>query len=60
MLSEEERKLKRRLQHNEAQRRSHKKLMGTEKNEKKREERQKKAQERLERWLKPQAMDLLR
>ncbi len=42
MLSDEEKKLKRRLQHNEAQRRSHKKLMGTEKNKKKMKERQKK------------------
>jgi hypothetical protein len=53
MLSDEERKLRRRLMHNEAQRRSHKKMIRTEKNKKKREDRQKKARARLERWLKP-------
>jgi hypothetical protein len=34
------------------QRKSHKKLMGTEKNKEKREERQKKARERFEKMLK--------
>jgi hypothetical protein len=35
MLSDEERKLRRRLMHNEAQRRSHKKMIRTEKNKRK-------------------------
>lgn len=60
MLSEEQKKEQRRLKHRQAQRKSHKKLMGTEKNKEKREERQKKARERFEKMLKAQAMDLLR
>jgi hypothetical protein len=48
------------LKHNEAQRRSEKKLMGTEKNKKKREERQKKALVRLKKFLSLKAMHLLR
>ncbi len=40
--SEEGKKLAKRIRHREEQRRSMKKLMGTEKNKKKREERQKK------------------
>jgi len=48
------------LKHNEAQWRSEKKLMGTEKNTKKRVERQKKALVRLKKFLSLKAMRLLR
>ncbi len=53
MLSDEERKERRRLMHRIAQRRSHKKLLGTDKNKKKREERQRKALVRFEKLLLP-------
>jgi hypothetical protein len=52
MLSDEERKERRRLMHREVQRRSNKKLM-TDKNKMKRHERQRKARERLDRFLLP-------
>ena len=52
MLSDEERKLRRRLMHRENQRRSNKKLM-TDKRKMKRHERQRKARERLDRFLLP-------
>ena len=52
MLTNEERKERRRLMHRIVQRRSNKKLM-TDKNKMKRLERQRKARERLERFLVP-------
>jgi hypothetical protein len=58
--SAEERLEERRLRHREAQRRSYKKLMGTEKNKKKRQERQKKELVRLKKILSLKAMRLLR
>jgi hypothetical protein len=48
------------MRHREEQRRSNKKLMGTEKNKKKRVERQKKALVRLKKFLSLKAMHLLR
>ena len=59
MLSDEERKQRRRQMHKEVQRRSNKKLMN-DKNKKKREERQRKARERLDRFLLPWAKELFR
>ena len=58
--SAEEQKLIKRLRHREEQLRSNKKLMGTEKNKKKREERQKKELVRLKKFLSLKAMRLLR
>ena len=52
MLTDEERKERRRLMHRIVQRRSNKKLM-TDKNKMKRHERQRKARERLDRFLLP-------
>ena len=52
MLSDEERKQRRRQMHKEVQRRSNKKLMN-DKNKKKREEKQRKARERLDRFPLP-------
>jgi hypothetical protein len=59
MLFDEERKERRRLMHREIQRRSNKKLM-TDKNKMKRHERQRKARERLDRFLLPLAKELIR
>ncbi len=60
MLFEEEKQLRKLLMHNEAPCMSYKKMIRTEKNKKKREERQRKAWARLERWLKPQVLNVLR
>jgi hypothetical protein len=48
------------MRHREEQRRSNKKLMGTERNKKKRQERQKKELVRLKKFLSLKAMRLLR
>ena len=58
--SVEQQKEDKRLRHREEQRRSIKKLMGTDRNKKKREERQKKELVRLRKFLGIKAMRLLR
>ncbi len=60
MLSDEERKLRIHLMHNKAQRSFHKKMIRTENNKKRGKIGNKKMRARLEKWLKPLAIDLLR